>query len=182
MAGVRAQAVLQCSALPLRSTLPRTSLAQQRQSNRMQLHRVRAEPERDTNTQPAAPESVPAKQQPAQSQSTRTSPLSSTEEEFSWSEFFTSDLPKKLALLVGLIAFSRLGVYVRIPGVDVDAFAETMQNNGLLSYVDALAGGSISKVGACRGVLSWRWLSTSGAAHTTREGLEISRTDFLLSF
>ena len=42
---------------------------------------------------------------------------------------------------------SRLGVYVRLPGVDVDAFANTMANNGLLGYVDTLSGGSISKVG-----------------------------------
>ena len=45
------------------------------------------------------------------------------------------------------IAFSRLGVYIRLPGVDVDRFAESMQGGGLLSYIDALSGGSISRVG-----------------------------------
>lgn len=49
--------------------------------------------------------------------------------------------------MVGLIVLSRVGVYIRLPGVDVDAFAETMKNSGLLGYVDALSGGSISKVG-----------------------------------
>eukprot|EP00775_Hariotina_reticulata_P012127 gene12127-12265_t len=56
-------------------------------------------------------------------------------------------LPGKLAALVGLIIVSRVGVYARIPGVDVEAFSAAMQSNGLLGYVDALSGGSISKVG-----------------------------------
>ncbi len=47
----------------------------------------------------------------------------------------------------GLVVFSRLGVYMRLPGVDVDRFAESMQSGGLMGYFDALTGGSISKVG-----------------------------------
>eukprot|EP00803_Ostreobium_quekettii_P009075 evm.model.scf_4157.1 EVM.evm.TU.scf_4157.1 scf_4157:587-7984(-) len=66
---------------------------------------------------------------------------------FSWEEFMKSGLPKKLGVLLALIAFTRLGVYIRLPGVDVDAFSETMKSSGLLGYVDALSGGSISKVG-----------------------------------
>ena len=46
-----------------------------------------------------------------------------------------------------LIAFSRVGVYIRLPGVDVDAFSQHMQGGGLLSYIDALSGGSVSRVG-----------------------------------
>ena len=49
--------------------------------------------------------------------------------------------------LQGLIAFSRVGVYIRLPGVDVDAFAQHMQGGGLLSYIDTLSGGSVSRVG-----------------------------------
>ncbi|KAH7616840.1 putative Preprotein translocase subunit SECY, chloroplastic [Nannochloris sp. 'desiccata'] len=62
-------------------------------------------------------------------------------------DFLSGDLPKKLALLLGLLVFSRLGVYVRLPGVDVDRFAEAMSGSGLLGYIDTLSGGSISKVG-----------------------------------
>jgi hypothetical protein len=83
--------------------------------------------------------------------------MSSQEEEgFSWGSFLSGPLPAKLAALIGLIVVSRVGVYVRIPGVDVDAFSTAMQSNGLLGYVDALSGGSISKVslqelaGTCR--------------------------------
>jgi preprotein translocase SecY subunit len=74
--------------------------------------------------------------------------LSTTDDDgFSWSAFFSGPLPGKLAQLLALIALSRAGVYVRLPGVDVDAFSASMQANGLLGYVDALSGGSISRVG-----------------------------------
>ncbi len=44
--------------------------------------------------------------------------------------------------------FTRLGVYIRVPDVDVDRFAESMRSGaGLLGYIDQLSGGSISKVG-----------------------------------
>lgn len=47
-----------------------------------------------------------------------------------------------------LVVFSRVGVYIRVPGVDVDRFAESMRSGaGLLGYIDQLSGGSISKVG-----------------------------------
>lgn len=71
----------------------------------------------------------------------------SEDESFSWQEFMNSDLPKKLGGLLALIALSRVGVYIRLPGVDVDAFSDSLTNSGLLSYIDTLSGGSISKVG-----------------------------------
>ena len=59
-----------------------------------------------------------------------------------------SDLPSKVLLMLALVVFSRLGVYVRLPGVDVARFSEAMSSGGgLLSYIDTLSGGSISKVG-----------------------------------
>lgn len=62
-------------------------------------------------------------------------------------EFFSGNLPQRLGLLLALIAFSRLGVYIRLPGVDVERFGEAMSGSGLLGYIDTLSGGSISKVG-----------------------------------
>ena len=38
-------------------------------------------------------------------------------------------------------------MFVRLPGVDVARFQESMTTGGLLGYVDALSGGSISRVG-----------------------------------
>jgi len=62
-------------------------------------------------------------------------------------DFLSGDLPKKLGLLLALLVFSRVGVYIRLPGVDVDRFADAMSTSGLLGYIDTLSGGSISKVG-----------------------------------
>lgn len=56
-------------------------------------------------------------------------------------------LPAKLAALVALVVFSRVGVYERLPGVDVDAFGASLRSGGLLGYIDTLSGGSISRVG-----------------------------------
>jgi hypothetical protein len=116
--------------------------------------------EADTDARPApangngaaAPEGGPvaaARAASGAAASTSASASSSLQEEegFSWSSFWSGPLPGKLAGLLGLIVLSRVGVYVRLPGVDVDAFGETMAGNGLLGYVDALSGGSISKVG-----------------------------------
>ncbi len=46
-----------------------------------------------------------------------------------------------------LVVFSRLGVYMRVPGVDAERFAEAVQSQGILGYIDTLSGGSISRVG-----------------------------------
>jgi preprotein translocase subunit SecY len=58
-----------------------------------------------------------------------------------------TSLPLKLAALVGLVALSRVGVFLRLPGVDADAFASSLASGGLLGYIDTLSGGSISRVG-----------------------------------
>jgi hypothetical protein len=62
-------------------------------------------------------------------------------------DFLSGNLPGRLGVLLALIVLSRVGVYVRLPGVDVDRFAEAMSGSGLLGYIDTLSGGSISKVG-----------------------------------
>lgn len=36
--------------------------------------------------------------------------------------------------------FSRLGVYLRLPGVDVERFSEAVQGNGIMGYIDTLSG------------------------------------------
>jgi hypothetical protein len=107
----------------------------------------------DTGNKPTVPDSPPSaagstsstSRTPSQSRSPATG--AKDDDGFSWGEFIKSDLPSKLAILLGLIAVSRLGVYIRLPGVDVDGFGQMMSNSGLLGYVDTLSGGSISKVG-----------------------------------
>ena len=36
---------------------------------------------------------------------------------------------------------------MRVPGVDAERFAEAVQSQGILGYLDTLSGGSISRVG-----------------------------------
>ncbi|KAL0049767.1 hypothetical protein WJX82_009617 [Trebouxia sp. C0006] len=69
------------------------------------------------------------------------------DQKFDFGAFLKGDLPKKLLIMLALVALSRLGVYIRVPGVDVAKFEQSMQGGGLLGYIDALSGGSISKVG-----------------------------------
>jgi hypothetical protein len=119
---------------------------------RHSLRIVRAEPDTSekpsvSDTPPTPPSSSSTSQATTSGQKAKATSFSSQDEEFSWKDLLASDLPKKLGVLLALIAFSRLGVYIRIPGVDVDAFAATMASSGLLGYVDTLSGGSISKVG-----------------------------------
>ena len=75
-------------------------------------------------------------------------------------------LPARLPVSVfvclqGLIVFSRLGVYLRLPGVDVERFSEAMQGSGagIMGYIDTLSGGWVGgwaggwaggRVGACQ--------------------------------
>ena len=62
-----------------------------------------------------------------------------------------------------LIVFSRVGVYMRLPGVDAERFAETVQSGGILGYIDALSGGSISRVGIFSlGVVLLHWRPAAG--------------------
>jgi protein transport protein SEC61 subunit alpha len=48
---------------------------------------------------------------------------------------------------VALVAASRIGVYDRLPGVDVEKFSAAVSGSGLLGYIDNITGGSISNVG-----------------------------------
>lgn len=61
--------------------------------------------------------------------------------------FLPAKLVKKIGLLVAFVAASRVGVYDRLPGVDVAKFSEAVSNNGVLGYIDNITGGSISNVG-----------------------------------
>ncbi|GFR48827.1 hypothetical protein Agub_g10780 [Astrephomene gubernaculifera] len=134
------------------------------QCRRTTLLTVRASPESEPGTadKPQVPAAGPSRNSSgdasvsgsnagstsASSRRTSVSSLGSMEDDkFSWAEFLNSDLPKKLGGLLALLLLSRVGVYIRLPGVDVDAFANSLTNSGLLGYIDTLSGGSISKVG-----------------------------------
>lgn len=75
--------------------------------------------------------------------------LSQQQEGGGFGQFFRGDLPRKLGSLLLLVVFTRVGSYIRVPGVDVDRFAESMRTGGggLLGTIDQLSGGSISRFG-----------------------------------
>ena len=62
-----------------------------------------------------------------------------------------------------LVVFTRVGSYIRVPGVDVDRFAESMRagGGGLLGTIDQLSGGSISRFGLFS--LGAAWPQTTSA-------------------
>ena len=49
--------------------------------------------------------------------------------------------PETVDATQALIVFSRVGVYMRVPGVDAERFAEAVQSQGILGYIDTLSGG-----------------------------------------
>lgn len=138
-------------------SLPRTRLAGALLGQRHRLAPARASEEPvGTSSKPQVPATPPASQNGSSSGSSGRqqqtggggTATASREESFSWNEFINSELPGKLGILVGLIVLSRVGVYIRLPGVDIDAFAQTMSNSGLMGYVD----GEENHVGA-------RWMT-----------------------
>ncbi|KAG2501670.1 hypothetical protein HYH03_000173 [Edaphochlamys debaryana] len=161
-----------CFPLAFKSIGPAKGLCgrvlQQAPCRRATLQTVRAGPESEPGTtdKPQVPASGPTQNgsseatssgsvpaSPAGTTTTSTtrrqsvSALGTEDDKFSFQEFLGSDLPKKLGGLLALLLLSRVGVYIRLPGVDVDAFSDSLTNSGLLGYIDTLSGGSISKVG-----------------------------------
>ena len=84
-------------------------------------------------------------------QSTKTSAFGTSsggDDDGNFGDFFSGDLPQKVATILALLVVSRIGAYIPISGVDRTAFAESLSNTGgVMSYVDTLTGGSISKLG-----------------------------------
>ena len=62
--------------------------------------------------------------------------------------FLVSDLRKKLAFTLGIIAVYRFGAHVPIPGIDGQALSNLFKSGmggGLLSYLDLFSGGALQK-------------------------------------
>ncbi|HTL89571.1 MAG TPA: preprotein translocase subunit SecY [Leptolyngbya sp.] len=53
----------------------------------------------------------------------------------------------RLLLTIGLLIFVRLGIYIPLPGIDRAAFAQAIQGNSALSFVDLFAGGGLRTLG-----------------------------------
>ncbi|CBI24093.3 unnamed protein product, partial [Vitis vinifera] len=64
-------------------------------------------------------------------------------------DFFKGPLPGKFLKLLGLLALSRLGVYVPLGGVNREAFVGNLDQNSLLTTLDSFSGGGIGRLGIC---------------------------------
>ncbi|XXG51713.1 hypothetical protein AAC387_Pa03g0225 [Persea americana] len=64
-------------------------------------------------------------------------------------DFFKGPLPGKFLKLLGLLALSRLGIYVPLGGVNREAFVGNLDQNSLLSTLDSFSGGGIGRLGIC---------------------------------
>jgi preprotein translocase subunit SecY len=53
----------------------------------------------------------------------------------------------RLLLTVGLLILIRLGIFIPVPGIDRAAFAESVQGNGALAFLDLFAGGGLKSLG-----------------------------------
>ncbi|CAI5480545.1 unnamed protein product [Closterium sp. Yama58-4] len=62
-------------------------------------------------------------------------------------DFFKGDLPKKFLMLLGLLALSRVGIYIPLWGVDISAFQEQLGEGSFLATLDTLSGGGIGRLG-----------------------------------
>lgn len=58
--------------------------------------------------------------------------------------FKLPDLRKKVLFSLGIIAISRLGAYIPVPGLDLNQLRAAFSGGGLLGFVDLFSGGALS--------------------------------------
>ncbi|NEP56138.1 MAG: preprotein translocase subunit SecY [Symploca sp. SIO2G7] len=53
----------------------------------------------------------------------------------------------RLLVTVGLLIVARLGVFIPVPGIDRESFAQAIQNSPVIGFLDIFTGGGLSAVG-----------------------------------
>jgi len=53
----------------------------------------------------------------------------------------------RVLLTIGMLILVRFGIFLPIPGIDRKAFAASVQNNPVISFIDIFAGGGLSALG-----------------------------------
>jgi preprotein translocase subunit SecY len=56
-------------------------------------------------------------------------------------------LRDRLLITVGLLVLIRVGIYIPVPGIDRIAFANSISQNGALSFLDLFSGGGLKSLG-----------------------------------
>eukprot|EP00850_Spirogloea_muscicola_P001462 SM000005S17259 [mRNA] locus=s5:992504:995617:- [translate_table: standard] len=85
--------------------------------------------------------------QPSPSSGQRGSAGAIEDSSIDFGDFFQGNLPKKFIQILALLALSRVGIYIPIPGVNLEAFSSSLGEGTLLGTLDTLSGGGIGRVG-----------------------------------
>ena len=59
----------------------------------------------------------------------------------------SDSLKKRLLTTVLLLFFTRLGVFIPVPGIDHEAFFQNIASNDTLSMLNVFSGGAVSHIG-----------------------------------
>jgi len=59
----------------------------------------------------------------------------------------SSGLRNRLLITIGILILIRLGIYIPIPGIDRAVFAQIVQNNSVINFLDIFSGGGLSLLG-----------------------------------
>ena len=54
---------------------------------------------------------------------------------------------ERILTTLALVTFSRLGTFIPVPGVDHDAFYESISNNPIVSFLNIFSGGGFASIG-----------------------------------
>jgi preprotein translocase subunit SecY len=59
----------------------------------------------------------------------------------------TKDIKERILMTLSLVILSRLGTFIPVPGVDHDAFYESISNNPIVSFLNIFSGGGFASIG-----------------------------------
>ena len=57
------------------------------------------------------------------------------------------EIKERIAMTLSLLILSRLGTFIPVPGVDHDAFYESISNNPIVSFLNIFSGGGFASIG-----------------------------------
>ena len=59
----------------------------------------------------------------------------------------TKEIKERIFTTLSLLILSRLGTFIPVPGVDHDAFYESISNNPIVSFLNIFSGGGFASIG-----------------------------------
>ena len=59
----------------------------------------------------------------------------------------TNDIQSRILLTITLLILSRFGTFIPIPGVDHDAFYQSISTNPIVSFLNIFSGGGFASIG-----------------------------------